>query len=195
MNLLTFCNREKTIYMFKFENNGKIITYRDILKSSKSLITLLMTIFKKITMTQYYIEFKPISYNLLDSEFEIVFIQSRNLASTPNSSSFNKDHPIEINKNNVIVFDNLNGDTTLIVPCNNGKSNYNSYAHIGTFFKFENKIVSQQRKLLKTMFDTYFKMLKQKPSTKFLMSTHGHGVPWLHIRISHTFKYSVFYKK
>jgi hypothetical protein len=193
MNLLTFTNREKTIYMFKFEENGKIITYKDILKSSKSLISILMTIFKKITFYQYYIECKPISYQLMDTEFEIVFIQTRNLSSVANSSLFNKDHPIETNKNDVKVFKNLNGDTTLIVPCNNGKSDYNSYTHIGRFFKPQNVI--QQRKLLKTMFDTYFKMLKEKPSTKFLMSTHGHGVPWLHIRITHTFKYSVFYKK
>jgi hypothetical protein len=99
-----------------------------------------------------------------------------------------KDKLKEAEKNKIkyaVAFPNLSGDTILVVPIpRKGKS----YATLKDFV--DNAPMKQQQELWKLVAEEAKNKVKQvKKFGKIWISTHGLGVPYLHVRISSQPKY------
>lgn len=79
----------------------------------------------------------------------------------------------------VVSFCNLSQDTYLVIPVPNG----NTDAYSNHLMNFLTKGYEQQKH---DLIETFAKqaLLMAENNQKIYISTHGHGVPWLHIRLS-----------
>ena len=82
-----------------------------------------------------------------------------------------------------ISFPNPNKTSRLIIPC---PQCLNKFGHLGHFIKYSDD--ETWSKLWKKVAEELEKQIKP-PSKGVWLSTHGLGVPWLHIRIDTTPKY------
>ncbi len=85
------------------------------------------------------------------------------------------------NKTSPVAFSNLAGSCTLVAPPDTGKN----FSHLGLFYK--NATQDEIRALWKKVAVEIKKKLKQNHAV--YVSTHGTGVPWLHVRICNSPKY------
>lgn len=116
-----------------------------------------------------------------NTPFKEEFIAEPRLNVEQNYSAFSQYINKSKNKN-VIDFANLSGDTILVVPM--PKKNKN-FSNIKEFI--DNATLTQQKALWKRVATITRKLLKEN---KYVwISTHGLGVPYLHVRISTTPKY------
>ena len=87
----------------------------------------------------------------------------------------------------VASFNNLGGDTLLISPVPLVKPEHDSHScHLMDFLK--NGDADQVDALIKCMALNAL-LITERSTSNLYVSTHGHGVPWLHIRLSPTPKY------
>jgi hypothetical protein len=146
-------------------------------------------------LDKYRIEFPPFTNNYLSRTFEFTLTRmGDNLKDTQNPESF-KQHFSDTNPTESFVsFPNLNKDALLIAPhmhASDIKGANNS--HISAFLK---SVEPQTRvKMWQKVGQELEKRLLNKPTV--WLSTHGTGVPWLHIRLDDIAKYFVTdkYKK
>ncbi|CAM9200647.1 unnamed protein product, partial [Ectocarpus sp. 8 AP-2014] len=89
-------------------------------------------------------------------------------------------------KKSTVAFQNLGNTATLVAPPHRPGSNRN-YSHIATFYKHASPAE------IKDLWRTVAKEVetKMKRGESVYVSTHGTGVPWLHVRIESTPKYYV----
>lgn len=95
------------------------------------------------------------------------------------NSSYFREHLT--NKTSPVGFSNPTGTCTLVAPPDVGKN----YSHLGLFYK--NASTNEIRALWKKVAVEIDKRLKKED--RVYVSTHGTGVPWLHVRICNTPKY------
>jgi hypothetical protein len=102
-----------------------------------------------------------------------------------------------LDKQDSIVFDNLSGDATLISPLPesfvNSEITVTNYTHIKSFL-FDNLIAKQHPHRIITFWKrvaeaTLNKIGNCPHNHKYWLSTHGGGVPYLHVRIDKRPKY------
>lgn len=81
------------------------------------------------------------------------------------------------------AFDNFSGDAQLLIPANTG-----DYGHIGAFCR------TAERKAREALWQKVGELCMEAIAHKNAVwcNTHGHGVPWLHVRFDSRLKYSVF---
>ena len=111
------------------------------------------------------------------TKFEQEFTIDKNLPRTQNYSAFKTQ--IKKSKNKyVIVFPNLAKDTLLVVPMPKRGKNFASLKDF-----IDNASKTQQK--------VFWRKVKQVANRENVVwvSTHGHGVPYLHVRISLKPKY------
>ncbi len=82
----------------------------------------------------------------------------------------------------IVVFDNLGGDATLVVPT--PFDNDANYAHLAAFLRTAPN--TQKDRMLQTIAQTFSSKLSDK---LFWLNTAGGGVDWLHIRFDSRPKY------
>ena len=115
-----------------------------------------------------------------DSNFKEEIIYSPGLKKPYDYSSFSK--KINGKDKYVTSFSNLSGDTILIIPIPIKKKDYSN------IFKFNQNASKTQKKMFwKKVANIAIK--EQKKHGNVFISTHGFGVPWLHVRISKQPKY------
>lgn len=117
-----------------------------------------------------------------DCKFEQRFKVDTSLPSQEDYTSFQKFINKSKNKS-VLSFNNLSGDTILVIP--KPKANKN-FATIKDFC--DNASDTQQKEFWKKVSSIIKKELKN--GNEIYVSTHGHGVYFLHVRIS---KYPKYY--
>ncbi len=83
----------------------------------------------------------------------------------------------------ITTFPNLSGDALLLIPKDTG-----DYGHIADFCR------NADNKLIQTLWKEVGKLTYQAIIDEQIMwcNTHGHGVPWMHIRLDQTLKYAAF---
>mgnify|MGYP000632654876 CR=1 FL=1 len=134
-------------------------------------------------MKNVVLEFPPYTNYTKDALAEFSIIECSNFASS-DSSEFDN-HFNKTNDNSVVIFKNLNGDTILIFPEPNDKKQYSG--DVMSFMINGNN--EQKHNLLKTI---GIEMTKQiKNNDRVYLSTSGHAIPWLHIRLAKQPKYYV----
>ena len=148
--------------------------------------------FECISITSSEVNSKPIEFILMESN-ELAAI-------TVDGIPFHNKFEHLDNNQLVISFNNLGGDSTLIVPCpiyinTDSKSPDQSYAHFAHFIRKGGRI--QIDKLLVKIGEELKRILRESPNTKKYLSTSGLGVSYLHVRIDNVPKYYQYapYKK
>lgn len=89
-------------------------------------------------------------------------------------------------KKSTVAFQNLGNTATLVAPPHRTGSNKN-FSHIATFYKHASP--AEIRDLWRTVAKVV--ETKMNKGESVYVSTHGTGVPWLHVRIESTPKYYV----
>lgn len=128
-------------------------------------------------------ETPAISTANIKQDFEFVLLNSPKLERTADKKAFSEH--FNNTTDNVVVFDNLSGDSTLIVPTPVKADD--SYAHLATFSR--NATKPQQHNLWSVVGHTMKQRLNSNP---IWLSTAGAGVAWLHIRIDSRPKYYTY---
>ena len=118
----------------------------------------------------------------LDTEYKEKFIEDNFLEKMRQNKSSFKEKFQKTKQKNVISFLNLSKKSLLVVPIpKQGKS----YTTLKKFI--DNAPIEQQKKFWKKVANSVHKMLKT--NDKVWVSTHGTGVPYLHVRIDSYPKY------
>jgi hypothetical protein len=85
---------------------------------------------------------------------------------------------------NTLQFENLSGDATLVIPVPTLNKSIDSRS--GHLMEF---LLNQIDDLIKHIGLSVSQLIKSKKYPRLYVSTHGRGVPWLHVRLSSSPKY------
>lgn len=116
----------------------------------------------------------------LSRPFECVLLNAPGLARHPNQAAF-AEHFTRA-KEGIVVFTNLGGDATLVVPC--PVSEPSAYGHLAAFARFAPE--AQRHALWQAVGAAMVERVGRKP---VWLSTAGAGVSWLHVRLDDRPKY------
>jgi len=128
-------------------------------------------------------EAPPVTLGNSDRPFELVLVDSPEIDLPPDPRDF-QEH-FDASPDDVLVFDNLGGDATMVVP--KPRENTPGYAHIAAFVR--HAPLMQQSLLWRIVGETMASLIGEAP---LWLNTAGGGVPWLHVRIDSRPKYYVF---
>ena len=134
----------------------------------------------------YRWETPPVTKATLDREFEFVLIDCPQLKRAPDRSAFDEQFRTAAEGEEVIAFENLGRDATLVVPCPPASSNGNldHFVHLASFVReADNEQVDAFWQLVG---ETMNVNVGDKP---IWLSTAGMGVAWLHVRLDQRPKY------
>lgn len=131
----------------------------------------------------YRFETPPATRRGVDRPFEFVLVDSPEIDLPPDPADF-RAH-FDARGDDVLVFDNLGGDATLVAP--RPVPGVAGYAHIAAFVRYAPS--SQQLALWKTVGDALESRLGERP---VWLNTAGGGVAWLHVRLDSRPKYYVY---
>ena len=189
---------ENNFIVYRIIEDKSYLTYAkfyELIRSSPKLIYDIISILKSSIFESYYLEFNPVSWNLLQERiFEFVIIKTSGFISKTDIITFGESN-INTNSNNIYTFFNLSKKSILFSPCYNHNYNINIYNNICTFLRSCN--LEQQFLLFSTVFSQYILQLKNNQNKLLWLSTHGKGVAWLHFRLDDSPKYISYssYKK
>ncbi len=131
----------------------------------------------------YFWETPALTTSTLDRPFEFVLTEARALAgAAPEPGAFAEHFSRDEDDDGVVVFDNLGGDATLVVPCPLGPPS--AYVHVAAFVR--NAPAPQVHALFRRVADEALRRASEQP---LWLSTAGMGVYWLHVRLDSRPKY------
>jgi hypothetical protein len=189
----TIEEKNKKTYIYFYKNKCKLI-FKDgihLLMTDNSFRKLVIKILKSMKgswMWKMTAINNNYDYNRNDKYFKFVIIPSQFHHNNQDDSKFqnNMNDENSVSKN-FVFFKSLSGNG-LLVPKNiksNRKSNRkskskNEYLHFSNFIKNGNTL--QINEFWKTFSILVDKYLTDKNTHKLYINTHGHDVPWLHVR-------------
>ena len=130
--------------------------------------------------TAFRWETPGVTESTVSRPFEFVLLDSPGLAEHPDPSPF-REHFAQAD-DGVVVFSNLGGDATLVVPCPLAEPH--AYGHLASFVRLAPE--AQQHALWQAVGNAVQKRLGSQP---VWLSTAGGGVSWLHVRLDDRPKY------
>jgi len=164
-----------------FENDAPLSTKEVMtqLSSNSAFRKFYNEILKNSDYEAFFWENKPVTAHNLSDAYEFALVESDALKSIHSSPNAFEE---KFSDAQVVVFPNLSGDATLIVPC--PKVDHSVYAHLAQFVRNadENQIDAFWKYAAQTL-------LQKVNDVPIWMSTAGLGVSWLHLRIDQRPKY------
>lgn len=140
---------------------------------------------KSIVSTEFencYLEFPVLNKKTSKKNIEYTIIKTTKF---PKASWINFAEHLKMGKGLVKSFSNLSGDAMLVVPVPQGNETDNYSSDLMNFLINGDKV--QKDNLIKEMAETALDELDNFKNV--YISTHGRGIPWLHIRICNNPKY------
>ena len=125
-------------------------------------------------------ECPPVTAASLSRPFECVFLSSPSLAGLPPEPEVFAEHFRP--DRSVVTFANLGGDAMLVAPCPAGDDR--DFSHLAQFVR--TAAPEQQGALWQSVGEAMIARVGTRP---VWLSTAGHGVAWLHVRLDSTPKY------
>lgn len=158
--------------------------FLDLCQTSVEFCSFLTATFAGPDFDAFFWECPPLRTRTLDAEFECVLIDAAALRNAeaeigPFAEHFHRARDDQ----SVIVFPNLNGDATLVVPAPR-VTDQSCYAHLATFLRLGPEV--QVRDFWQTVGLTAMEHVSDQP---LWLSTSGTGVFWLHVRLDTRPKY------
>ena len=133
--------------------------------------------------TAFRWETPPVTTTSVSQPFEFVLLESPGLDRSPDPLAFAEHFGNATD--GVIVFPNLGGDATMVVPCPIGPAE--CYGHLAAFVR--NAPDTQRHALWKAVAEAMTRRIGERP---VWLSTAGAGVSWLHVRLDDRPKYYGF---
>lgn len=166
-----------------FENNHEL-TFREItslLQHDAGFRTWFSDELTRVPMQAFFWEIRPVTHSTFDTAFEYVLISAPSLAlQTADPSAFG--NQFDTATSDVVHFENLGGDATLIAPL--PVCDRTDYTHLHGFLRTAPK--AQINRVWRIVFGLVVEKLSNTP---IWVSTSGLGIPWLHIRLDSVPKY------
>ncbi|XP_057306398.1 uncharacterized protein LOC130644705 isoform X1 [Hydractinia symbiolongicarpus] len=174
-------------------NHDSILMYRDVLRlmeHNKTFRKFLTNIFKALPLTAYVWEVVPVTdTEAASTPFQFVITESNSLNRMTKDSQTFASHFKRSTNPYVTSFLNLGRDAKLVAPLPATKLLIMEcdYSHIGKFMTDapDEQIDALWIEVAKAMSER----LSDSPKMPLWLSTAGHGVAWLHVRIDITPKY------
>ncbi len=171
---------------FSIEFDSRPATWADVISGWRGDAAF-RSIFNSMLASAPYTAFRwetPAANNSsMGLPFECVVLNSPSLARRPDPDAF-AEH-FRDNAKAVVVFANLGGDATMIVP--RPLVEPAAYGHIAAFVRLAPE--EQQHALWQSVGDTMAQRIDERP---VWLSTAGAGVSWLHVRLDNRPKYYGF---
>ena len=162
--------------------NGKRLTFRSLfglLQDDAEYANWYTALLNRLPFNAYFWEHPPLTQSSIDDEAEFVVIDAPMLdRMAVNANAFRS----YFSGDEVVTFQNLGGDATLIAP-SPGESSA-SYPHLAAFLRNSTEVKAAE--LWRSVGQAINDSLSKNP---VWLSTSGLGVAWLHIRLDATPKY------
>lgn len=144
-----------------------------------------LSILSEVPFLAYRWETPAVTTATAGRAFEFVLLDSPSLARPPDRHSFAGHFAPASSEAGIVVFDNLGGDATLVVPSPRGPAG--AYGHLAAFTRrapaFQNH----------ALWEAVGRAMEQRVSERPVwLSTAGGGVSWLHVRLDDRPKYYGF---
>jgi hypothetical protein len=170
------------ITQYKILENGQIMSLAQVLdrwKNEEQFCHFFTQLLANSPFQAFFWEAKSATLDQLNQDFEFVLVNSPSLAKIrADRSAF---QPYFAPNQPVVVFTNLGGDATLVVPTPLPQTDYPHLAHF-----LRHAPETQTTALWQQVSDAYQAKLSHK---RLWLSTSGLGVYWLHIRLDDRPKY------
>lgn len=134
---------------------------------------------RSVPFDAYVWECPPVNEQNRSRPFECVFVSSPSLARMEPEPGVFAGHFRQ--DRDVVTFGNLGGDAVLVAPCPAGNRDY---SHLAQFTRAAS--MAQQGAFWQAVGDAVDVRLGPRP---MWLSTAGHGVAWLHVRLDSSPKY------
>ncbi len=164
------------------------LTFREFFEGlilDQNLREHIINIFKNFQHNYAFWEFPPVDKITMLAVAEFVLVPTTHFGNA-DSSSF-KEHLKKNLDGQIVVFPNLSGDTLLITVNSFPNTKNKSFSDILSFMKSKEVDNNYKHNLLIKIGEEIIKNIQN--DKKLFLSTHGHGVPWLHIRLCTKAKY------
>jgi hypothetical protein len=165
------------------EDAGRVLTFAEVCnawRSDRSFRAFWSASLREIPFAAYCWECPPVGDLNRSRPFECVFVSSPSLARMPPEPDAFAEHYRA--GQDVATFGNLGGDAWLVAPCPAGPDS--PYAHLAQFVRSATQ--SQQDSLWEAVGHALESHIGPRP---LWLSTAGHGVGWLHVRLDSRPKY------
>jgi hypothetical protein len=172
----------KTI-LYRIEKEDRFLSVAEVMQlwiEDRAFRSFYNQLLAEAPFPAYFWELPPMTLNTIEVPFEFVLVNSGTLAKVqandrPFRDQFTDDQ-------SVVVFPNLGGDATLVVPT--PETAKSTYAHLAQFVR--NAPREQIDLFWQKVGRAYHENLSDK---KLWLSTSGLGVYWLHVRLDSRPKY------
>jgi hypothetical protein len=164
-------------------NAGRRLTFEETWRgwqSDRSLRAFWIAKLSEVAFDAYCWECPPVHDGNRLRPFECVFVSSPALARmAPQPQAFAEHFRAD---RSVVTFGNLGGDAMLVAPCPEGPDG--NYTHLACFTRTASQ--EQQHSLWQAVGEATDARVSAVPTW---LSTAGHGVAWLHVRLDSSPKY------
>ncbi|MEM9024174.1 MAG: hypothetical protein AAGB22_10555, partial [Bacteroidota bacterium] len=170
-------------YRYQLLENHQVLSYAQVIKywqTDPSFIEFFNNVLAESPYEGIFWESIAVTRNRLNSSYEMVVMDSPSLARVVANSA-----PFEArfsDSSSVVVFTNLGGDATLVVPC--PVASGPAYPHLAAFVR--NAPSTQLHEFWQQVGTAMEAAIGEQPRW---LSTAGLGVYWVHVRIDSRPKY------
>jgi hypothetical protein len=171
-----------TLHWSRIDASGACLTFDQVVSawaSDSSFREYWVARLRMVSIGAYCWECPPASNATRGSPFECVFVSSPSLARMRADSGAFAEHFQP--GCDVVTFGNLGGDATLVAPCPGDSGNF---AHLGSFMA--TATAERQDAFWQAVGHAVTSRIGSRP---LWLSTAGHGVAWLHVRLDARPKY------
>lgn len=176
---------DETTTRYVFELGGSRLSYGDALRGILDEVAFreeIIDVLSRSPFEAFFWELPPVSADSLESAFEFVLCDAPGLARVNAEPEAFAEHFAGSENDGVVVFENLGGDATLVVPCPRTESNH--YTHLAAFVRAADR--SQVDALFQRVAVEALERIGKRP---LWLSTAGMGISWLHVRLDSRPKY------
>jgi hypothetical protein len=180
----TFPNEKLSAGVLRFgvSRDGKPVTFADVIhawQTDAEFHSLFNAVLAESPFSAFRWETPGVTTSTATRPFEFVLLDEPSLARRVDAEAFAEHFRA---KEAVVVFANLRGDATLIVPC--PFADHSAYGHLAAFVRGAPE--SQRDALWMLVGEAMSVRAGTKP---VWLSTAGAGVSWLHVRLDDRPKY------
>jgi Family of unknown function (DUF6940)/TIR domain len=173
------------ILTYKLTEDSRTLSYRAVLnrwENDVEFTDFYLTLFEQAGFGSYVWETPSVSQQSSERDFEFALLKQPIASLQPDRERYRQYFDAENSDAGVVVFDNLRGDTKLVVP-----SPLRSDANYSNLALFSREApVAQQRALWRVVARTVNARLGDAP---LWLSVAGGGIAWLHVRLDPRPKY------
>lgn len=171
---------------FKLEKAGRLMTIEEVItawEQEHNFRQFYSQLLADAPFNAFFWELPPVTHAVTNRPFEFVLANSNALARvSPEVGVFSAYFQ---NQEQIVVFDNLGGDATLVVPTPQGEKS--CYSHLAQFVR--SGLEDQISEFWEVVGRTYRSKISDRP---LWLSTSGLGVYWLHVRLDAYPKYYTY---